>query len=98
MGQPSPSGDLDLHGYTVAEAIEQFVQLYNTRVDNNQYGCFRVIHGYGSSGKGGAIRIRFRSFLDQHLDKLRYEAGEDYGDPGWTGCIPSFDCLTQRNA
>ena len=44
--------ELDLHGFTVAEAIERFVQHYNIRVDKNQFGCWRVIHGYGSTGTG----------------------------------------------
>lgn len=85
----TPSNDeLDLHGYTVAEAIEQFVQDYNTRADNNQFGCLKIIHGYGSTGEGGAIRTKLRAFLDEHLDKLRYESGDDYGDPGWTFVYP----------
>ena len=82
---PTPSNDdLDLHGFTVTEAIERFVECYNVRVNNNQYGCWKIIHGYGSTGKGGAIRVALRAFLNQHLDKLRYETGDDYGDPGWT--------------
>jgi DNA-nicking Smr family endonuclease len=73
-----PSADeLDLHGFSVVEAIEQFVRDYNGRVGNNQHGCWRIIHGYGSTGQGGAIRTKLRAFLDQHLDKLRYEAGDD---------------------
>jgi hypothetical protein len=90
MSLLSPPDDLDLHGYTVAEAIDLFVHHYNGLVDNDQFGCLKVIHGYGSSGKGGAIRIHFRSFLNQHLDKLRYEAGENYGDPGWTWVYPKL--------
>lgn len=92
----SPNDELDLHGFTVAEAIELFVQYYNTRVDNNQYGCWKIIHGYGSSGKGGAIRVKFRALLDEHLDKLRYEAGDDYGDPGWTWVYPKVRLPDQR--
>lgn len=88
MRQKLPNDDLDLHGLTVAEAIEQFVVYYNTRVDNNQFGCWKIIHGYGSTGKGGAIRIKLRAFLDEHLDKLRYETGDDFSDPGWTWVYP----------
>jgi hypothetical protein len=88
--------DLDLHGFTVAEAIERFVQQYNVRVDKDQYGCWRIIHGYGSTGEGGAIRIKLRAFLDEHLDKLRYEAGENYGDPGWTWVYPKIHLPDQR--
>ena len=92
----SSTDDLDLHGYTVAEAIERFVQSYNARVAGNQYGCLRVIHGYGSSGEGGVIRIKFRAFLNEHTDKLRYEAGDDYGDPGWTWVYPKVRLPDQR--
>jgi hypothetical protein len=96
MSMPPSNDDLDLHGLTVIEAIEQFVQQYNTRVDNDRYGCWKVIHGYGSTGKGGAIRVRFRGFLDEHLDKLRYESGDDYGDPGWTLVYPKVRLPDQR--
>lgn len=90
MSKPSSNEDLDLHGFTVAEAIESFVRHYNARVENNQLGCWRIIHGYGSTGQGGAIRIKLRAFLDQHLDRLRYEPGDSYGDPGWTFIYPKL--------
>src|ERR1051326_5134491 len=96
MSGPPSTDELDLHGFTVAEAIERFVQHYNTRVDHNQVGCWRVIHGYGSTGQGGAIRTRLRAFLDQHLDKLRYETGDNYGDPGWTWVYPRDRLPDQR--
>jgi hypothetical protein len=80
--------DLDLHGYTVAEALARFVEQYNRRVAASQFCCWRVIHGYGSTGTGGAIRLRLRAFLEAHRDKLRYEPGDDYGDPGWTWVYP----------
>lgn len=96
MSQKLSNNELDLHGFSVAEAIEQFVQYYNTRVDNNQFGCLRIIHGYGSSGQGGAIRAKLRAFLDEHLDKARYEAGDDYGDPGWTLVYPKVRLPDQR--
>jgi hypothetical protein len=85
---PSPSDQLDLHDYTVTEAIERFVEQYNFRVKNGQCGCWTIVHGYGSSGEGGAIRSKLRAFLDQHLDKLRYESGDNYGNPGWTWVYP----------
>lgn len=96
MSQKFSNDDLDLHGYTVAEAIEVFVQHYNTRVDNNQVGSWKIIHGYGSTGRGGVIRVKLRAFLDEHLDKLRYEAGDDYGDPGWTFVSPKVRLPDQR--
>jgi hypothetical protein len=96
MSRKPLTDELDLHGYTVAEGIEVFVQRYNARVDNHQFGIWRIIHGYGSSGEGGAIRIKLRAFLDQHLDKLRYETGDTYGDPGWTWVYPNIRLPDQR--
>ena len=96
MSLSSSNNDLDLHGFTVAEAIEQFVLHYNTRVDNNQFGCWKIIHGYGSTGAGGIIRVKLRAFLDEHLDKLRYEIGDSYGDPGWTWVYPKVHLPDQR--
>jgi hypothetical protein len=96
VSTPSSTDGLDLHGFTVAEAIELFVRDYNARVDNNQFGCWKVIHGYGSTGRGGAIRIKLRALMDEHLDKLRYETGEEYGDPGWTFVHPKVRLPDQR--
>lgn len=47
-----------------------------------------IVHGYGSSGKGGAIRSKLRAFLDRFPEKLRQEAGDNYGNPGWTWVYP----------
>ena len=86
-----PSTDqLDLHGLTVAEAIERFVEQYNGRVKRGQLGCWTVVHGYGSTGEGGAIRSRLRGLLQRHADRLRYEPGDDYGNPGWTWVYPKL--------
>ncbi len=49
------SAEIDLHGYTVAEAIEIFVKFYNGRVATGDLSSLSVIHGYGSSGTGGRI-------------------------------------------
>ena len=35
-----------------------------------------------------AQRAKLRAFLDENLDKLRYESGDDYGDPGRTFVYP----------
>lgn len=94
--RPQTDDKLDLHGYTVAEAIERFVEQYNLRVKNGQHGGWTIVHGYGSSGEGGAIRNKLRSFLDRHLDKLRYEPGDNYGNPGWTLVYPKLQLPDRR--
>lgn len=90
------SDDLDLHAYTVTEALEKFVAGYNARVKNHQCECWKIIHGYGSSGEGGVIRTSLRAFLDRHQDKLRYETGDSYGNPGWTFVYPQNPLPDQR--
>jgi len=81
---------LDLHDLTIADAIERFVQEYNGRVRNNQFGCWTIIHGYGSTGTGGTIRAKLRAFLDQQSANLRYESGDQYDNPGWTWVYPKL--------
>ena len=90
MNTPPATDKLDLHGLTVDAAIERFVNDYNARVKCGQLGCWEVIHGYGSSGEGGVIRSKLRALLEQHRDKLKYEAGDQYGNPGWTWVYPKI--------
>ncbi|NCB37426.1 MAG: hypothetical protein EOM80_01545 [Erysipelotrichia bacterium] len=87
------NNEIDLHGYTQIEAIEALVRFYNSRVKKGDRSRFDVIHGYGSSGTGGALRVKIRSFLLRHADCLRFEAGENYSpaNPGKTLVIPIKD-------
>ena len=87
---PSATDQLDLHGLTAADAIERFVVEYNLRIKRAQFACWTVVHGYGSTGTGGVIRSKLRKFLDEHPDKLRYEPGDSYGNPGWTWVHPKL--------
>jgi hypothetical protein len=87
---------LDLHGLTVPEAIEKFVEQYNARVKQDQLAGWTVVHGYGSTGEGGVIRSKLRAFLDQHPDKLRYELGDKYGNPGSTWVYPRLRLPDRR--
>ena len=41
------------------------------------------------------IRSKLRGFLGRHLDKLRFEPGDNYGNPGWTWVYPK-DRLPDR--
>jgi len=60
----------------MVEAIDTFVNYYNGRVHNGDFSRILVIHGYGSTGEGGKIRLRLRSFLANHENFLAFECGE----------------------
>jgi hypothetical protein len=68
--------EIDLHGLTVEEAMKEFIEALNRAKEP-----LRVIHGHGSSGKGGVIRQRLRAFLEEHSDKVTWF---DTGNPGVT--------------
>ena len=78
---------MDLHGYTVAEAVDLFVHAYNERVARGDLSRFRVIHGYGSGGTGGKIRTALRRFLQAFDDSLAIETNPV--NPGVTAVIPA---------
>ena len=47
---------------TVAEAME-YLRECLSRLKKDKYGCVLIIHGYGSTGKGGAICKSARQWL-----------------------------------
>ncbi|HAE41211.1 MAG TPA: hypothetical protein DCG57_21645 [Candidatus Riflebacteria bacterium] len=85
------SNEIDLHGLTQIEAVETLVKYYNRQVKAGDYRRIDVIHGYGSTGEGGALRLRIRSFLARHTDCLGYEPGESLRptNPGQTMVFPA---------
>ncbi len=85
--------DLDLHGKTWAEALQEFVEAYNKAVQPGGHACrtLRVIHGYGSTGGPGVLRSRFRRFLEKHEARLEFTPGEKAdGNPGYTTVTPKY--------
>ena len=69
----------------MTEAIDAFVERYNALFAEGYRGRIEVIHGYGSSGEGGAIRKKLRSFLAAHRDRFKHLAeGDATGNPGVT--------------
>ena len=85
--------DLDLHGKTWAEALEEFVDAYNRAVQPGGHTCrtLTVIHGYGSTGSGGVLRTRFRRFLEKHDSRLEFTPGEKVSlNPGFTLVTPKY--------
>ena len=78
---------LDLHGKTWSEALVEFLDLYNRTVGSpgSALGPLDVVHGYGSTGSGGALRTRIRAFLAKYPQCLEFQPGEDLdGNPGHT--------------
>ena len=65
------------NGFTTDEAIAYIKQV----ISNNKKTCIYIIHGYGSSGKGGVIRQKVRSFLNVQVKNGKIKSminGEDF--------------------
>jgi hypothetical protein len=81
--------DLDLHGLTVDEAVKAFVDFYNRHVKLSSPEPIRVVHGWGSSGQGGKIRLKLRELLAGATPNLDWKPGEDVeGNLGVTIVYP----------
>ncbi|MGA3161497.1 MAG: Smr/MutS family protein [Terracidiphilus sp.] len=85
----SETRSIDLHNFTVAEALREFVRFYNHCVRNGFRGRLEVIHGYGSTGGGGVIREELRKYLKAHSGTFgEFLAGESLRNPGVTVLYP----------
>jgi dsDNA-specific endonuclease/ATPase MutS2 len=85
----SESRSIDLHNFTVAEALREFVRFYNNCVRSGYRGRLEVIHGYGSTGGGGVIREELRKYLKAHAGIFgEFLAGESLRNPGVTIVYP----------
>ena len=84
--------ELDLHGYTCSEAIQEFIRVYNDAVETTralESLQIVVVHGYGSSGEGGAIRHRIRALLRRFPESVDFTPGEEtIGNQGCTVVKP----------
>ena len=63
--------------FTSDEALAYMKQV----LSNSKKTCLYIIHGYGSSGKGGVIRQKVRSFLNAQLKNCKIKTvvnGEDF--------------------
>jgi len=83
------SDEIDLHGLTVAEGLARLTRHYNARLKSGNSGPIRIVHGYGSSGRGGDLRAAVREFLGRHAGRLEFVPGETYfNNPGVTIVYP----------
>ena len=77
------------NGFTSEEALD-----YVKRVlSNNKKSCIYIIHGYGSSGKGGVIRQKIRSYLTAQLKSGKVKTvvyGEEFN-------VLNFKALELKN-
>ena len=65
---------LDLHGYTVADAMLRFVGRYNSLLAQGPVGeprALQVIHGKGMAGSESVIRETLRSYLKSHGKRIK---------------------------
>jgi hypothetical protein len=64
---------LDLHGYTVADAMLRFVRVYNgllgARTDGELRGL-EVVHGKGKGDTPSLIRDALRDYLREHGKRI----------------------------
>ena len=86
------SYELDLHGMTWRKSLEEFIALYNHSIgctDDPTSVQIKMIHGYGSSGEGGVIGNRLRSFCQRFETYLEFTPGEQIdGNMGCTVVTP----------
>ena len=77
-------------GWATVEQAKQLIDAEIRSAKVNKITCLKLIHGYGSSGKGGKIKEALPDFLD---GKMRVGAIADYirGED-----FSIFDALTQK--
>ena len=77
------------NGFTSDEALAYVKQV----LSNSKKTCIYIIHGYGSSGKGGVICQKVRSFLNAQVKNGKIKTminGEDFN-------VFNFNALELKN-
>lgn len=89
-----------------AEAMGCFLSAYDRILESGIASSLKVIHGYGSTGLGGATRSSIRSLLRGNPLCAQFTPGEDIdGNPGYTivypkrhlpsGCMQLWDRIVE---
>lgn len=94
MSSMSKYKELDLEeGMPAVDEAMSYLKMSITLCKQNKIGCLAVIHGYGSSGKGGAIRAKARQWLNAQVRNGTIKAvinGEDFN-------VFNFNALELKN-
>jgi DNA-nicking Smr family endonuclease len=80
---------IDLHGLGTQEALRKLVRDYNAYVRSGGRAPVHIVHGYGSSGRGGAIQRAVREYIT--ANRGRFDGvieGEAFANPGDTIVYP----------
>lgn len=74
---------LDLHNCDAEESLDQFLAWYHGLLKSGARQG-ELVHGYGSTGKGGLLCFAFDHFLDilARAGTLQYLSGDMYGNCG----------------
>lgn len=88
---------LELHGYSVRQALRRFFEEFNGHVEEgvNQGFSLRVCHGYSTSDNPRALTIKnlLRAICECYSETMVYCPGGEFGDnPGETVVVP-LSCL-----
>jgi hypothetical protein len=87
--------EIDLHGLREAEALRKFVRDYNAYVRSGARDPIWIVHGYGSSGRGGVIQRAVRAYIAANSGRFdKVVEGEALANPGVTLVYPK--CLLQE--
>ena len=68
-------------GMPMVSDASDYLKLSMERCRRNRYGCVLIIHGYGSTGKGGVIHDKARQWLKAQERNGKMKAviyGEDF--------------------
>ena len=68
-------------GMPTADEAMSYLKMSITLCKQNKIGCLAIVHGYGSSGKGGVIRKKTRQWLNAQVRNGTIKAvinGEDF--------------------
>ena len=80
---------IDLHGLTESEALRRFIRDYNAYVRSGVRDPIWVVHGYGSSGRGGVLRDAVRRYISANLGRFdKVVEGDHLANPGVTLIYP----------